>query len=739
MSGESGYLRWAVSPTRLIGRLSTAIPDRGDPTWYVLALSMALFVGFSLYMSVLYQGFALGGADFGSYIHMFATTLAGEGWLQQGKYIASHPGGSYWGGHFTVTLLAFLPLYALVPSPYTLIVAKAFTLAASIPLLWVLARDRLDSDRLAGWVTASYALNPFLWSAWLFHFQEQVLLPLFVFGAYYTYTERRSLAFLGLFALALLTNEFVVIIAVGFLLGLFVAAYRESRLRADLPLLVGAAALTVGVRLLATRVVAAFSAFSGLPPASIAPPFRPYVEGVRGSIVELIAISLANPEVLIETLSLGLFEKVAFLLLLTAPVLFLPLTDEITLGALAPYLAFAWVFAGRDVYYTFGAHYPLYVLPFVYIGAVRALGRTDLRGTLAGSIVTEGRLLSIPDRDTLRAVGRSGVGRVLVVVLVVNLIAGAAVVAGQDETDVAPTDADHDDLRREAIGLVPESASLLTQNDLYSHVATRPRATFIPVESTFGYYQQRYGTPTPEYLLFDTTTWWSTPLESVYGDRLGAGYGLVAYEDGIWVLERGYDGPPRGITGAYAVESRRYDASAFIPNDARITGGEVVAEGGRAGTYLWYGPNALLPPGTYTATFRMNVTRGSEKPVAGVDVAAGKTHRTIADTTVPAVEGPQNVTLEFTLDEPRRNVEFRGYRAGGDGTVSLEYVAVSFVSGPTNDSRANASSRSNERYEHRERHERHDGRQSTIDAGRRSTVVGDPGSLLTQADGGHGL
>ena len=738
MSGGSRYLRQAVSPTRLRDRFSNAMPDRDDSTWYVLALSLALFVGFSLYMSVLYRGFALGGADFGSYVHMFATTLAGEGWLQQGKYIASHPGGSYWGGHFTVTLLAFFPLYALVPSPYTLIVAKAFVLAASVPLLWVLARDRIESDRLAGWVTLSYALNPFLWSAWLFHFQEQVLLPLFVFGAYYAYCKRRSLAFLGLFALALLTNEFVVIIAVGFLLGLCVAAYRESRLRADLPLLVGAAALTVGVRLLATRVVAAFSAFSGLPPASIAPPFRPYVEGVRGSIAELIAISLANPEVLIETLSLGLFEKVAFILLLTAPVLFLPLTDEITLGALAPYLAFAWVFAGRDVYYTFGAHYPLYVLPFVYIGAVRVLGRTDLGGTLAGSIVTEGRLLSIPDRDTLRAVGRSGVGRVLVVVLVVNLIAGAAVVAGQDETDVAPTDADHDDLRREAIDLVPESASLLTQNDLYPHVATRPRATFIPVESTFGYYQQRYGTPTPEYLLFDTTTWWSTPLESVYGDRLGAEYGLVAYEDGIWVLERGYDGPPRGITGAYAVESRRYDASAFIPNDARITGGEVVAEGGRAGTYLWYGPNALLPPGTYTATFRMNVTRGSEKPVAGVDVAAGKTHRTIADTTVPAVEGPQNVTLEFTLNEPRRNVEFRGYRAGGDGTVSLEYVAVSFVSGPTNDSRANASSRSNERYEHRERHECHDGRRSTIDADQRSTAVGDPGPLLTQADGGHG-
>jgi hypothetical protein len=175
-----------------------------------------------------------------------------------------------------------------------------------------------------------------------------------------------------------------------------------------------------------------------------------------------------------------------------------------------------------------------------------------------------------------------------------------------------------------------------------------------------------------------------------YVDRLGAGYGLAAYEDGIWVLRRGYDGPPEGITGEYTVEDRQYNASAFIPNDARTLGGEVVASGGRAGTYLWYGPNALLPPGTYEATFRMNVTREAGDPVAGVDVAAGKTHRAIANTTVPAKEGPQNVTLRFTIDDPRQNVEFRGYRLGGQGTVALESVAVEFVSGPDDGSRADA-------------------------------------------------
>ena len=688
MSGDWGYRRRVV-PTRLFERVRAAVPDRGDPTWGVLALAAALFVGFSLYMSVLYRGFVLGGADFGSYVHMFATTLAGEGWLQQGKYVASHPGGSYWGGHFTVTLLAFFPFYALVPSPYTLIVAKAFCLAASVPLLWVLARDRLDSDRLAGWVTASYALNPFLWSAWLFHFQEQVLLPLLVFGAYYAYRKRRSLAFLGLFALALLTNEFIVIIAVGFLGGLCVAAYREERLREELPLLVGAVVLTVAVRVVSSRVIAAFSTLSGIPPASIAAPFLPHVEDVRGSIAELIAISLANPGVAFEALSIDLFTKFAFLVLFLMPVAFLAATDEIALGALAPYLAFGWVFAGREVYFTFGAHYPLYLLPFVYIGAVRVLGRIERADGLSLPAIPDSSLLAMPDTEALRAISRSSVGRVFALVLVLNLLGATSVVAAGQNPDLR-TGADHDDLRREATDLVPESASLLTQNDIYPHVATRPNATFIPVESTFGYYQERYGTPTPEYLLFDTTTWWATPIESVYADRIGRSYGLVAYEDGIWVLKRGHEGSPEGITGEYAVEDRTYGADAFIPNDARVLSGRVVASGGSAGTYLWYGPNALLPPGTYEATFRVDVTRAGAEPVLGVDVAAGTTHRRVANATVPAKEGPQNVTVRFTLDDARRNVEFRGYRTGGNGRVTLKGVALEFVAGPENGSRAAA-------------------------------------------------
>ncbi|AUV81611.1 hypothetical protein C2R22_08050 [Salinigranum rubrum] len=109
-----------------LGRARTATPDQGAPavdggqvqrhvptldryelrerlvgmdraTIAVFALAGGLFVAFTVYTSLLYRGYQLTGADFGSYLHMFWTTVNGHGFLQQGKFRAGHPSGVYWG------------------------------------------------------------------------------------------------------------------------------------------------------------------------------------------------------------------------------------------------------------------------------------------------------------------------------------------------------------------------------------------------------------------------------------------------------------------------------------------------------------------------------------------------------------------------------------------------------------------------------------------------------------------
>jgi uncharacterized membrane protein len=445
-------------------------------TKYVLALSVALFVFFTVYLSFRYLTYNLTGSDFGSYVHMFATTLSGKGWLLQGKYIASHPYGSYWGGHFSLTLLAFLPVFALFPSPFTLIVIKSFVLAASVVVLWVLARDRLESRRFALLVAVSYAVNPFLWSAWTFDFQEQILLPPLLFGTYYAYAHAGQsrvwrVLFLPLLALVLLTNEFVTILVGGFLLGAAVAAYRNDRLRERLPLLVGGAILTLAVRFFAGLVIGHFSTVSGIPPASIANPIQPLVGQGRSSIVELVIAMLTHPAVIFETLATDGFTKAVFFIMLFVPVLFLPLRDETTLGALAPFFAFAWLFTGRPAYYEFSAHYPLYLLPFVYIGTVRVLARMEDEYSFMADAATTAELVSGP---SLNSTGKL-LSRLFVVVLVISAVGSGAVLADKHEPVSIPDE--HDELLSEAFDVIPQNASLVTQNDLFPHVATRPRRT----------------------------------------------------------------------------------------------------------------------------------------------------------------------------------------------------------------------------------------------------------------------
>ena len=661
--------------------LGEFLPDRGDPTWYVLGLAFVLFVGFSIYLSLLYRSFWLTGADFGSYIHMFETTLDGSGFLEQGKYTVRGPDSSYWGGHFTATLLAFLPIYALLPSPYTLLVLKSALLAASVPMLWTLARDHLDSDRIAGLVTASYALNPFLWSAWLFDFQEQILLPLLLFAAYYTYSRRRYVAFLAFLTLSLFTNEFVTLLTAGFLVGLAVAAYRGGRLRAEAWVFGAAAGILVVARAVASWAIGQYSETSGLPADVIAAPLQAYVEGSRVGLGRLIGIVLANPTLVVDSIAVDVLDKATFLVLLLLPVLFVAAVDEVSLGALVPFLGFAWVFAGRDVYYTFGAHYPLYLLPFVYIGAVRVFAWLDLDATI--------------DREGARASAQAVLSGLLALVLVANLVVGVGMAA---QRDAVPATTDHTETLQEGIEAVPANATLLTQNDVYPHVADRENATFSANRTLFYRYQRANEKPRPEYILLDTKLEtqrieWAQPIRQTYLGQFGTTYGLRYYGDEVWVFERGYNGSPSGLGGSYAVEPRTYEPDDFIPNDALAIDGKLVGTGGATGIYYWYGPGAMLPPGDYTATFLVNATGESARPVANLEVAAGVTPRRIANETVTNTDGTANVTVEFSLDRMQSNVEFRAVRAGGEGRLALENVTVASRSavGDTDGTDANES------------------------------------------------
>ena len=141
----------------------------------------------------------------------------------------------------------------------------------------------------------------------------------------------------------------------------------------------------------------------------------------------------------------------------------------------------------------------------------------------------------------------------------------------------------------------------------------------------------------------------------------------------------------------------RFESDEFTANESVATAenDSIVSRGGSNGTLIWYGPYITLYPGTYTATFEINVTKtdGSGQPVATVDVVRGAVvrsadYRILASRSVSGTDGVRKVTMTFTLDHVATDLEFRGQFADSAGTVRLHSVTIRnatagrFASGP---------------------------------------------------------
>ena len=253
----------------------------------------------------------------------------------------------------------------------------------------------------------------------------------------------------------------------------------------------------------------------------------PSWKGGRATIGGLLTTIMSHPSLVVDLLANDVALKVIYLGLFFAPVLFLAVLDESTLGALAPFLGFAWLFTSSRAFYNLRSTLP----------AVRASVHLYRRSTVFEQVAPE----LLPRRVLVGA---------LVVIIVASAGAGAQSTV---EKRATPAINDHTRLLSTALDTVPSTASMVTQNTIYPHVAVRPDATFIPDPELFARYQQQYGTPTPQFVVFDTelntrSVDWSRPVREAYLDRIGNQYGLYRYQDGIWVLKKGYNGTPTGIT-----------------------------------------------------------------------------------------------------------------------------------------------------------------------------------------------
>jgi len=276
--------------------------------------------------------------------------------LLHGSLGSSILGVPFLGNHMVLILFGIAPLYALFPSPLTLLYLQSLALAAGAWGVFLLARTELP----AGWRLAPpllYLIYPPLLFMNLYEFHPVALATVFLIYALYFFRCARFRPFLLFLVLTLLCQENLSLVAVGF--GVYaLLAWRPARW-VVLPLGMGAAWFVLTVLVVMPRLNPAIQF------ARLYPQLGDSVPGVLTGLVTrpgVVVRSMAQP------------AKLGFLNSLLAPIAYLGLLGPLSFVPVLPVLA-QRLLSQRLSETTIVYHYQAEFIPFVFAATIAGLRR----------------------------------------------------------------------------------------------------------------------------------------------------------------------------------------------------------------------------------------------------------------------------------------------------------------------------------------------------------------------------
>jgi len=472
---------------------------------------------FSYYTILNHHTFHTFAYDLGYFMQSLWTTLHGQGIL----YVAPLD-SSCLACHFQPILFLILPLYGLFPRAETLLVLQSVVLAlGALPVYW-LARDELGA-RVGVAFAGLYVLYPALHGVNSFDFHPVALaVPMLLF-CFYAFTRKRYSWGMVLAVLAMMCKENVplVVMFMGFYWywqgrkgdvgGLQWKGFPRER-EVIYP-------LCLAVFALIWLLVAVFV---------LIPHFNPHGDFMY----------FGRYQMLFHSIIFDTGGKALYLFYLLAPLAFTSLLHPSMLIGL-PILA-QNLLPIYNYMYAIGKQYPSLLIPWIFIASVYGVRWLSMVG---GKSV-----------QTVRA-------------KIVYVLAASAVIAAWaiSPSPVAldrhmPRLTQHHAVLEQAISLIPEDASVFTQNDIFPHLCHREHAYCVlnPVRIDFFQYcwipvnegrlctwshDGRY-----DYVLSDSKSETELSLFERGNDaslqRLRSDYGLYARGDGVYLFKLGYEGDP---------------------------------------------------------------------------------------------------------------------------------------------------------------------------------------------------
>lgn len=631
-------------PSFLAGLVTEARRTLGEiwtRRWTFLWLGIVIVAYTDILGYIQAQGFSAyytQAQDLGAYSQALYTTAFDHRLLYFTTNLPAGTHGNLFAVHFTPDFLALVPVYALAPSPVTLLVLKELAIALGAIPLYGLAALQIRSKALRWLAVGAYLIAPPVMGLGWNSFDLEVLLPAPILTSIYFLYRGRFAWFLAFWILALGVIETAAVPLLALAGFGLLATLRRRPLSAELTiprerrflfagLLAGLASLALSFVVL-TKVFP----FGGGYGSGYSRHFQTLG---ANSILQVPVIAVSHPGLAFSAIAFAGGDKIAYLLLVFGSFAFLPLLGRFRFWiAGSVWLALAMFSDQGGGYYHLGTHYLGYVVPFLAAGMVSGIPNAIRIAQAVRAALPRRPWMPRRTAATGRRTVTAAVGLVIVVGVVTTSAIASPLLANPAGTAAitnhgVPLVTGHDAELTDVISLIPLHASVFTTMHLFPQVADRANAYLLPVGTIFrgnATYQGEVDAflNASQYVLVDYQVDPQNALFMQYFANL-SGFGVLAAVDGAYLWERGYTGAPE----LYIPYVIAYAGDAMEPSDASLYYGQTTQYGpalyhradNKPGSLLWGGPkDTYLPPGHYAVTYWWRVTGTGTGPQASAKV-----------------------------------------------------------------------------------------------------------------------
>lgn len=610
---------------------------------YIVILSILTSFKFYCFQSLTF--------DFGIFVQVFWNTLHGNFMFSQPRAGPLYA-PSFLGVHVSPIIFILLPFYALVQSPYTLLVLQAVALALPAFFIYKIAVRISGKEIVALLFAIGYLVYPgTLWSNW-YDFHTEAFVPLFLSMAFYYYFKGNKLGLVFSMLMLLTTMESAVYIDLAF--AVYIALREVLKRRKAQP----------NRKVFDKRLLIVL-----LTVASVSVVYYFVCESIMNSVwpqrgllapLNLYGIQIYN----------NLLLKISYIAILTAPLAFLPFDSPLELLPAAPYLFLAIV-TDYQPYFTITWQYPALISVPFFVAAISGLSQQNWK------------------RIKWKLIG----GMVIFVVL---LSPGSPLISQFSVRWTIDLPNSEMELRYQALSMIEENATVLAQENIFPNIAQRQVV----------YTLWPSNTEPPDYIVIDVfeTLFYHSPPDLSTKDAMlnyvqGHRYGVAAIVNGFVVLKKNYKGatnvlvPLRTSLDLGQIQKKSVAFEDYIKETHFFISDWVKAKENylflnkSVAAVAWWGPYINAPPGKYKVEIRYSSDDTPPEPIMDLIVYYWGNGPKYPDTTYAAkrvwgnetIPGQINTTtMEFELDDWSKPLEIVGTGLG-KANINIYSVAMQEV------------------------------------------------------------